>query len=42
MLDLASGSIKDLNLPIRQLTAPGRSAAMACQPEVAHERPEPS
>jgi len=32
MLDLASGSIKDLNLPIRRLTAPGRSAAMACQP----------
>jgi hypothetical protein len=29
MLDLASGSINDLNLPTKQLTAPGRSAAMA-------------
>src|ERR1700736_6780762 len=42
MLDLASESINGLNLPTRRLTAPGRSAAMARQPEVAHGHPDPS
>jgi len=32
MLGLASESINGLNLPTRRLTAPGRSAAMTCQP----------
>jgi len=32
MLDLAGDSINDLDLPTRRLTAPGRSAAMTCQP----------
>jgi alkylation response protein AidB-like acyl-CoA dehydrogenase len=39
MLDLASGSIDELIT--RRLTAAGRSAAMACQPEVAHGHPDP-